>query len=169
MKVKETHSLIICSQCWISGALEAPWITAQLQGWVDIGVLQSGVPALTHFSLWKAEGLGFTHSFLRKQQIHEIKTVRKGEVRVKQSKPAVVCPGLGLDVTSVCRRLFCLALWLFIYLCICAFYFECLPKKAWKKKKDHFIKPRKRAVELMFACCAWGDEISFPAQFLVLA
>lgn len=139
MKVKETNSLIICSQCRISGALEAPWITLHnCRAGLTLVCCKSGVPALTHFSPWKAEGLGFTHSFLGKQQIHEIKTLRKGEVRVKQSKPTVVCPGLGLDVTSVCRRLFVsgpVVIYLFMYLCI---LFWMSSKESLKKKKGLF-------------------------------
>lgn len=113
------------------------------------------MPALTHFSPWKDEGLGSTHSFLGKQQIHGIKTVRKGEVRVKQNKPAVVCPALGLDVTSVCKRLFVSGP-VFIYFLFMHFVLNVFQRKLEKKRKgkDHFIKLRKRAVELMFACCA---------------
>lgn len=117
---------------------------------------KSGVPALTHFSHWKDEGLGSTHSFLGKQQIRGIKTVRKGEVGVKQIKPTLVCPALGLDVTSVCRRLFVSGP-VFIYFLFMHFVLNVFQRKLEKKKrkgKDHFIKVRKRAVVLMFACCA---------------
>lgn len=101
-------------------------------------------------------GLGSTFSFLGKQQIHEMKTVGEGEVRVEQSKPSVVSPALGLDITSVCRRLFVSGPVL-IYLFICAFYFECLPKKAQGKKKGFFNQTQEKSSgvdELMFACCA---------------
>lgn len=160
------QQLIICSQCRISGTLEAPWVTRHnCRAMLTLVCCKSGVPALTHFSPWKGAGLGFTLSFLGKQQIHKIKTVRKWEVRVEQSKPTVVSPALGLDVTSVCRRLFVsgpVLIYLFMH-----FILNVFQRKL--EKKDLFIKPRKRAVELMFACCAWGDEMSFPAEFLVLA
>lgn len=106
-KGERDQQLIVCSQCRISGTLEAPWITQHsCRAGLTLVCCKSGVPALTHFSPWKGEGLGSTHSFLGKQKIHGIKTVRKGEVRVKQSKRTMVCAALGLDVTSVCRRLF---------------------------------------------------------------
>lgn len=132
------QQLIICSQCRISGTLEAPWVTQHnCRVVLTLVCCKSGVPALTHFSPWKGAGLGSTLSFLAKQQIHEIKTVRKLKVRIEQSKPTMVSPVLGLDVTSVCRRLFVsgpVLIYLFVH-----FILNVFQRKLKKKKKRIFL------------------------------